>query len=131
MADSDQNPSPQGILMLSLLCEPKDTNHFGDISGGWVLSQVDSTATLLASQIAKGRVATVAVESMAFISPVLLGVPIGFFAEVQRIGRTSVRIQVEVWSNHHDPDIATKVTEGELVYVAIDSAGRTREIDQA
>ena len=128
MSDIDSTPLPQGELALRDVALSKDTNAFGDIDGGWLLSKMDLAGTVTASEVARGRVATVAVEGMAFITPVHVGAVVSFYCDVIEIGRSSVRIMVEVWINSpHDGD-PIKVTEGEFVYVAIDQGHRTRTI---
>jgi acyl-CoA thioesterase YciA len=128
MNDIDSTPIPQGDLALQTVAMPKDTNASGDIFGGWLLSQMDIAGMITASDVANGRVATVAIDGMAFLTPVHVGAVVSCYCDVLEIGRSSVRIMVEVWINSpHDGD-PLKVTEGEFVFVAIDKAGRTRSI---
>jgi acyl-CoA thioesterase YciA len=107
---------------------PKDTNANEDIFGGWLLSQMDIAGMITASEIAKGRVATVAIDGMAFLTPVHVGAVVSCYCDVLEVGRSSVRIVVEVWINSLHDGEPLKVTEGEFVFVAIDSGGRTRAI---
>ena len=128
MIDIDSTPIPQGDLSLQTVAMPKDTNANGDIFGGWLLSQMDIAGMITANEMAKGRVATVAIDGMAFLTPVHVGAVVSCYCDVLEVGRSSVRIIVEVWINSpHDGD-PLKVTEGEFVFVAIDSSGRTRAI---
>ena len=128
MIDIDSTPIPQGDLSLQTVAMPKDTNANGDIFGGWLLSQMDIAGMITANEMAKGRVATVAIDGMAFLTPVHVGAVVSCYCDVLEVGRSSVRIVVEVWINSpHDGD-PLKVTEGEFVFVAIDSSGRTRAI---
>lgn len=128
MSDIDSTPLPQGDLALQTIAMPKDTNANGDIFGGWLLSQMDLAGAITAGEVAEGRVATVAVDAMAFITPVHVGAVVTCYCDVIEIGRSSVRIMVEVWINSpHDGD-PIKVTEGEFVFVAIDEQRRTRTI---
>ena len=124
MNDIDDAPIPQGDLALQTVAMPKDTNANGDIFGGWLLSQMDIAGLITASDVAQGRVATVAIDGMAFLTPVHVGAVVTCYCDVLEIGRSSIRIMVEVWINSpHDGD-PLKVTEGEFVFVAIDeSAG--------
>jgi acyl-CoA thioesterase YciA len=128
MNDIDSTPLPQGDLALQTVAMPKDTNASGDIFGGWLLSQMDIAGGIAAAEVAAGRVATVAIDGMAFLTPVHVGAVVTCYTDVLELGRTSVRIMVEVWINSkHDGD-PIKVTEGEFVFVAIDQNGRTRAI---
>ena len=130
MNDIDSAPIPQGDLALQTVAMPKDTNASGDIFGGWLLSQMDMAGAVTAEEVAGGRVATVAIEGMALLTPVHVGAVVTCYCDVLEVGRSSVRIVVEVWINSkHDGD-PIKVTEGEFVFVAIDENGRTRAITQ-
>jgi acyl-CoA thioesterase YciA len=129
MNDIDSAPIPQGELSLQTVAMPKDTNANGDIFGGWLLSQMDIAGMITANEMAKGRVATVAVDGMAFLTPVHVGAVVSCYCDVLEVGRSSVRIVVEVWINSPHDGEPLKVTEGEFVFVAIDSNGRTRAIN--
>lgn len=130
MSDIDTTPSPRGKLALQTVAMPKDTNASGDIFGGWLLSQMDIAALITASEVADGRAATVAIDSMAFLTPVHVGAVVSCYCDVLEIGRSSVRILVEVWINSKQDGEPMKVTEGEFVFVAIDENGRTRAINR-
>ena len=122
----DENPRPQGELALQTVAMPADTNANGDIFGGWLLSQMDIAGGVAAAEVARGRVATVAVQGMSFLTPVHVGAVVSCYCDILDIGRSSVRVLIEVWINsQHDGD-PIKVTEGEFIYVAIDHAKRTR-----
>lgn len=129
LTDIDDNtPMPAGDLALQTVAMPGDTNANGDIFGGWLLSQMDIAGSITARKLARGRVATVAIDSMAFYTPVQVGAVVSCYTEVLEVGRSSIRINVEVWKNHYEQDEAIKVTEGEFVFVAIDENGRTRPV---
>ena len=129
MNEIDFTPTPQGELALQTIAMPKDTNASGDIFGGWLLSQMDLAGAITAREVAGGRVATVAIEGMAFITPVHVGAVVACYCDVIEIGRSSIRIVVEVWiDSPHDGD-PIKVTEGEFIFVAIDDKRRTRTIN--
>ncbi|MES2822709.1 MAG: acyl-CoA thioesterase [Pseudomonadota bacterium] len=119
---------PQGTLTLQTLSMPKDTNPYGDIFGGWLLSQMDIAGAVLAQEIAKGRVTTVAISSMAFLHAVPVGAVVSCYARLLKIGNTSIRTEVEVWIKDYRLDCMIKVTEGEFVYVAIDESGKKRNV---
>ena len=130
MGDIDSTPIPQGDLALQTIAMPKDTNANGDIFGGWLLSQMDLAGGVAAAEVADGKVATVAIDGMAFLTPVHVGAVVSCFCDVLEIGRSSVRIMVEVWINSRHDGEPIKVTEGEFVFVAIDENGRTRAISR-
>ena len=99
----DTSPLPFGELALQTIAMPKDTNANGDIFGGWLLSQMDLAGSITASELAEGRVATVAIEGMSFLTPVHVGAVVSCYCDVLETGRSSVRILVEVWINaKHD-----------------------------
>ena len=128
MNDIDSSPLPQGNLALQTVAMPKDTNANGDIFGGWLLSQMDIAGGIAAAEVANGRVATVAIDGMAFLTPVHVGAVVSCYTEVLEVGRSSIRVMVEVWiTSKHDGE-PLKVTEGDFVFVAIDENGRTRTV---
>ncbi|WP_372862819.1 acyl-CoA thioesterase [Spongiibacter sp.] len=129
MRDIDDVPRPNGELAMQVIAMPADTNADGDIYGGWLMSQMDLAGSITASRRAGGRVATVAVTGMAFMSPVNVGAVVSCHTEILEVGRSSIRINVEVWTAEYDDDAPVKVTEGEFVFVAIDDNGRTRSVD--
>lgn len=128
MNDIDSTPLPQGELALQTIAMPKDTNANGDIFGGWLLSQMDLAGGIAAGEVAQGRVATVAIDGMAFLTPVHVGAVVSCYTDVLEIGRSSIRMMVEVWINSKHDGEPIKVTEGEFVFVAIDENGRTRAV---
>lgn len=108
---------------------PADVNQNGDIFGGWVMSQVDIAGSIPASRRARGRVATVAVNSFVFKEPVSIGDVVSFYAEIKRVGRTSITVEVEVYAQRNPDDvICVKVTEASLTYVAVGPDRRPRAL---
>jgi acyl-CoA thioesterase YciA len=108
---------------------PADENQAGDIFGGWIMSQVDIAGSIAAVRIARGRVATVAVNSFQFREPVLVGDLVSFYADVVRIGRTSITVNVEVYAQRRpEREEVVKVTEATLTYVAIDENRQPRVV---
>ncbi len=105
---------------------PSDANHTGDIFGGWIMSQVDIAGAIPAIELAQGRVATVAVNSFVFKQPVMIGDVVSFYAEVARVGRTSITVDVEVYARRRASHALVKVTEATLTYVAVDDERRPR-----
>jgi len=124
----DENPRPQGELALQSVAMPKDTNANGDIFGGWLLSQMDIAGGVAAAEVAGGRVATVAIQGMSFLTPVHVGALVSCYCDILDTGRSSVRVLIEVWINSQHDGEPIKVTEGEFIYVAIDDNKRTRTI---
>jgi acyl-CoA thioesterase YciA len=120
--------SPKGELVIRTIAMPKDTNANGDIFGGWLVSQMDLGGAILARQICQGRVATVAIDKMSFIRPVNVGDIVCCYAELIKVGRTSMQILVEVWSYPQDILVRQKVTEGIFTFVAIDEQGKPRPV---
>ena len=121
--DLDPTPGPNGELMLQTVTMPRDTNASGDIFGGWLLAQMDVAGGVAAGKVAGGRVATVAIENMSFLVPVEVGAVISCYTQIEEIGRSSVRVSMEVWKQTMEG--LQKVTDGVFIYVAIDERGRT------
>jgi len=116
-------------LVMRVSPMPADANGNGDIFGGWIMAQVDLAGSVIPARIAKGRIATVAVNQFVFKQPVSMGDLLSFYAKVTRVGRTSVTVNVEVYAERNPADLhVVKVTEANLTYVAIDRNGRPREI---
>ena len=124
----DEIPVPIGELSLKILAMPSDTNRNGDIFGGWVVSQMDLAGSNHAEKIAKGRVATVAIDSMAFMLPVSVGSSLSFYTEILNIGRSSIRMNIEVWACYPAEEEQRKVTEGMFTFVAINPGRHTRQV---
>lgn len=122
------DPTPQGDLAMQITALPRETNGFGDIYGGWLVAQMDLAGTAMASRIASGRVATVSIERMAFMTPVSVGAQLSFYTSIVNVGRSSIRLRVEVWIDDLANQEWRKVTEAVFVFVAIDAAGRTRSV---
>jgi acyl-CoA thioesterase YciA len=115
--------------VLRVVPMPADANSTGDIFGGWIMSQVDIAGSIPALRLAKGRVATVAVNSFVFKQSVLIGDLVSFYAKVVKVGRTSITVDVEVWAQRGVPEeVTVKVTEATLTYVAVDRNRRPRPV---
>lgn len=121
--------TPKGELTTRTLAMPADANPSGDIFGGWVLSQMDIAGGLAAGQRAKGRVATVAIEAMSFLKPVHVGDVLCVYAEITRVGRTSLAVSLEAWALRNQLGDRVKVTTGLFTFVALDQAGQKRLVD--
>ena len=119
---------PQTQPVGRIIAMPADTNPEGDIFGGWLLAQMDLAGTAMASKVAGGRVATVAIDRMAFLVPVAVGAQLSFYTQALEIGRSSIQMMVEVWSDDPLSSEWRKVTEAVFVFVAIDGSGRTRSV---
>ncbi len=116
-------------LVLRVMPMPADANGNGDIFGGWIMAQVDIAGAVLPARIAKGRIVTVAVNEFVFKQPVSISDLLSFYAKVERIGKTSVTVNVEVYAERNPANLqVVKVTEANLTYVAIDRDGQPRPI---
>ena len=123
---------PSLAPVLRVVPMPADANFHGDIFGGWIMSQVDIAGAIPASRRARGRVATVAVNSFVFKQPVLIGDVVSFFAKITRVGRTSITVEVEVYAERNPGrEIIVKVTEASLTYVAVGPDRKPREVPAA
>ena len=114
--------------ILRVVPRPGDINSNGHIFGGWVLSQMDIAAGIVASRRAEGPVATVAIEAMEFIAPILLHDIISVYARIERTGRSSMAIRIEVIADRDRGSRQVKVTEGVFTFVALDESNRPRPL---
>ena len=130
MSEESLTELPEGTdPTLRVVPMPADASHTGDIFGGWIMSQVDLAGSVPAMRLAKGRVATVAVNSFLFKKPVFVGDLVSFYADVVSVGRTSITVNVEVYAQRRpDEQICVKVTEATLTYVAVDNNRRPRAV---
>ena len=125
----DELTLPNKEPTLRVVPMPADANQHGDIFGGWVMSQVDIAGGVVAARRARGRVATVAVNAFVFKQPVLVGDVVSFFAEITRVGRTSITVDVQVYAQRNPGKvICVKVTEASLTYGATGADRRPREL---
>ena len=120
----DMPDQPKGELVIRTIAMPKDTNPSGDIFGGWLMSQMDLGSGILAAKTAKSRVVTVAMEGTSFLQPVRVGDTVACYAWVEKIGRTSMTIPVEVWVQRYMSGEEVLVTKGVFTYVALGSDGQ-------
>jgi acyl-CoA thioesterase YciA len=116
--------SPQGELVVKTIAMPANTNRYGDMFGGWLVSQMDLGAAVLAHKCSRNRMTTVAIDSMVFIRPVYVGDLVCCYAKIAKRGRTSVSIDIEVWVERFEDHTSHKVTEGLFTFVSIDDNGR-------
>jgi acyl-CoA thioesterase YciA len=119
---------PRGELTLRTLAMPADANPAGDIFGGWVMSQMDIGSALCAVARTKSRVVTVAVDRMSFIAPVYVGDVLCVYAEVDKIGHTSLNVHVEAWALRNRQGERAQVTQGTFVFVALDDDGKPKPV---
>ena len=115
--------------VLRVVPGPTDINANGNIFGGWILSQMDIAAGIVASQRANGPVATVAIDGMEFIAPIHIRDLISVYAHVERVGRTSMAVKIEVIATRDRGKTDVKVTEGMFTFVALDQNHRPRTVD--
>lgn len=130
MTPEDPNALPAGKMPeLRVMPMPADANVYGDVFGGWIMAQVDIAGSLPAVRRANGRVATVAVNSFRFKHPVFVGDRLSFYADVVRVGNTSITVNVEVYAERNRLQAETvKVTEATLTYVATSDDRKPRPI---
>lgn len=121
----------KGEVVLRVVPRVSDINSNGHIFGGWVLSQMDIGAGIVAGRIAAGAVATVAIESMKFISPILLGDIVSVYAQEERRGRTSVAIRIDVVATRGAEQEQVDLTSGVFTFVALDENHRPRPLPLA
>lgn len=119
----------EGVLVIRTIAMPADTNPAGDIFGGWLMSQMDLAAGNMAGRVSQGRGATVAVEAMQFLRPVKVGDEVTLYASLRAVGRTSMRIHIDVWARPRFEDVSQKVTAADFVFVALDEEGQPRSIE--
>ncbi|MDF9302386.1 acyl-CoA thioesterase [Tritonibacter mobilis] len=122
-----QNP-PETQPTIRVIAMPTDTNPAGDIFGGWLMSQMDLAAGTIAARVSKGRASTVSVEEIQFHRPVLVGDEVSLYAEMLKIGRTSMRIRVRAWRRARHQEETQQVTEAIFTFVALDDHARPRPV---
>jgi acyl-CoA thioesterase YciA len=133
-ASSTGSQSSEAIIMteadlaILTIAMPTDTNPSGDIFGGWLMSQMDLAAANVANKRARGRCATVAVDSFHFLTPVHVGDEVSVYARIFHTGRTSMKLNVEAYRRERHGDEKIKVTEADFTFVALDDEGRPRPL---
>ncbi len=123
------NQKPDGELVLQTVAMPADANAYGDIFGGWLVSQMDLGGAVLAHQRARNRVTTVAIDQMVFIKPVYIGDLVCCYATVIKTGHSSIAIKLQVWAIRMRYGIEEQVAEGTFTFVAIDENGKPKPIE--
>jgi acyl-CoA thioesterase YciA len=125
----NSNLPPGRMPELRMMPGPADANVYGDVFGGWIMSQVDIAGSLPATRRANGRVATIAVNSFLFKNPVFVGDLLSFYADIVKVGNTSITVYVEVFAERNRLQADTvKVTEATLTYVATDAERKPRKV---
>jgi acyl-CoA thioesterase YciA len=127
-APLNMETEPGGDLCIRTLAMPADTNANGDIFGGWLLSQMDLGGGVFASKVAQSRTVTVAIEAMNFRKAVYVGDLVSVYANLVRVGRTSVTLHIEAWVLRRKEVLSILVTDGNFTYVSIDDQGRPQQI---
>ena len=121
--------APRGRLSTRAIAMPADTNPFGHVFGGWLMSQMDLAGGTHSYRRARGHTPTVAVEGMEFHQPVYVGDEVSCYTEIQRVGRTSLSVRVEAWVRRHGgSDALVRVTSAIFTYVAVDETGKKRPV---
>lgn len=121
---------PTGALSLRTVAMPADTNMNGDIFGGWLVSRMDMAAAIAGRLRAQSRVVTVSIEHLSFIRPVLVGDMVSCYADIIKLGRTSMKISIEVWTLSLSDAVEKKVAEGLFTFVAIDNTGKPHPVER-
>lgn len=122
---------PYGEITIQMLAMPANTNANGDIFGGWLVSNMDLAAGVLAKKISRGRAATVAIEAMKFLKPVHVGDMVSCYVKLEKLGNTSMTIHVEAWKENLATNEKTCVTKGTFIFVAIDENGQPRQVPKS
>src|SRR4051812_38944757 len=122
---------PRGELVIRTIAMPKDTNPSGDIFGGWIMAQMDLGSGIIAGKTANTRVVTVAMDGMSFLQPVRVGDRVAVYGWVEKIGRSSMRIPVEVWVQRYRSGEEVLVTEAVFTYVALGEDGQPVAVERA
>ena len=133
LRSTESAPAPDARhLVVRVMPRPSDVNANGDIFGGWIMAQVDLAGAVLSTRIAQGRVVTMAVNQFVFKQPVSVGDLLSFYATLDRIGRTSITVHVEVYAERNParPQVV-KVTQANLTYVAVDNQGKPRPVPKS
>ena len=133
MTDSRKDQTddrPASDLTVRTIAMPADTNANGDIFGGWVMAQMDAAGGIAGVERARGRVVTIAVDAMTFIRPVRVGDVLCVYTDIERVGRTSMKIRIEAWARRFGKDIREKVTSAVFTFVAIDDLGKPRPVPE-
>lgn len=121
---------PRGELVIRTLAMPADANANGAMFGGWLFSQMDLGGAVLARNLARSRVVTAAVDAMSFVTPVNVSDTVSCYARLERTGRTSLRIAIDVWVQRYADGAEYHVTRGIFTYVAIDERGKPHPVDR-
>ncbi|MFK8034847.1 MAG: acyl-CoA thioesterase [Hyphomicrobiales bacterium] len=127
---ADDNIEPRGTLTVRTMAMPADTNANGDIFGGWVMSRMDQAGGIAGVERAMGRVVTIAVDSMTFIQPVKVGDVLCVYCDIEKVGRTSMKIHVEAFAKRFLTGERNKVTDAIFTFVAIDEEGLPRPVPE-
>ena len=123
-----ETPQPRGELAARTLAMPADTNPSGDMFGGWIMSLMDAAGAITATRRADGRVVTASVSNISFLQPVRAGDVVCCYADIRKIGRSSITLGVEVWVLRQGCGPRIKVTAAEFTFVALDDTGRPRPV---
>ncbi len=127
----DPTQRPKGEPLIRAIAMPADANPCGDIFGGWLMSQMDLAGANAAVRRARGRCVTVAVDSMVFHEPVYVGDEVSLYADISRVGKTSMTFRVEAWRRSRTDETMRKVTEATFTFVAVDENRKPRLVPHA
>jgi acyl-CoA thioesterase YciA len=124
--DEEHPPTTQPAVRVTAM--PADTNPYGDIFGGWLLSQMDLAAGSVAARHSHGRAVTVSIDGMSFLRPVVVGDELSVYARLVKVGRTSMDVSVEAWRRTRHEDRSYKVTQAVFTFVAIGEDRQPRSV---
>lgn len=125
----EETTLPDRQPTLRVVAMPTDCSYTGDVFGGWIMAQVDIAGSIPAVHRARGRVATVAVNSFQFKQPLFMGDVVSFYAKIEKVGRTSITVDVEVYAQRDPAEpVCVRVTEAKLTYVAVDENRQPRAV---
>lgn len=127
---SVQDNQAVGELSLQTIAMPANTNWGGDIFGGWLVSQMDLAGAIHCDRVTTGRSATVAIQQMTFLQPVKIGDVVSCHTQIERVGRTSVTMHIEVWTHNTQRLDPFKAAEGTYIYVLLEKDGRKRQVPE-
>ena len=129
-----EKPIPRGIPTVRMMAMPADTNWLGDIFGGWLMSHADIAGAVLAYRRAEGKVVTIAVNNFLFLEPVFIGDIVSFYAEVEKVGTSSIKVNIDILAERPDsagPYANLRVANASITYVHIDKEGNPKRVKKA
>ncbi len=129
MKTTSTPPSSKREVIFHAIALPSDVNVFGDISGGWLISQMETAGSIVAARLTHSRLVVIAIDVATFMVPIQVGSTLSFYADILEIGNSSVKVLVEVWGKYiESPEPMQKIIDNVFTYVALDRNGKTKGI---